>query len=53
VAYQEVKGVVSIGRGVGLWGDMVVTLKNGDKVEIRALERYVGIHSSKFGFDGC
>jgi hypothetical protein len=39
VAYQEVKSVISVGRGVGLWGDMVVTLNNGDKVEIRALER--------------
>lgn len=39
VAYQEVSKVVSIPRGVGLWGDMVVTLKNGDKVELRALDR--------------
>ena len=23
IAYQEVKDVVTIGRGVGLWGDMV------------------------------
>uniref|UniRef100_A0A061R5X0 Ribonuclease p n=1 Tax=Tetraselmis sp. GSL018 TaxID=582737 RepID=A0A061R5X0_9CHLO len=40
VAYQEVAKVVSIPRGVGLWGDMVVTLKNGDKVELRALDRF-------------
>ncbi|GMH33485.1 hypothetical protein BSKO_01319 [Bryopsis sp. KO-2023] len=40
VAYQEVSDVVAIGRGIGAWGDMVVTLKNGDKVEIRSLERW-------------
>lgn len=40
VAYQEVQDVVTVGRGIGLWGDMVVTLNNGDKVELRSLERW-------------
>ena len=35
--YQEVKDVVTVGRGLGFWGDMVVTLRNGDKVELRSL----------------
>jgi len=39
-AYQEVKEVVCIGRGVGIWGDMVVTLRNGDKIEMRALPQF-------------
>ena len=39
VAYSQVQDVVAIGRGIGLWGDMVVTLKNGDKVEIRSLDK--------------
>ena len=39
-AYEEVVDVKSIGRGVGLWGDMVVTLKDGSKVEMRAVPRY-------------
>eukprot|EP00887_Chlorella_sp_A99_P004046 scaffold11.g4046.t1 len=39
-AYQEVKDVVSVGRGVGLWGDMVVTLRNGDKIEMRAVPQF-------------
>ena len=38
-AYSEVKSVISIGRGIGVWGDMVVELKNGDKIEMRALPR--------------
>lgn len=41
VAYEEVSDVVAIGRGVGAWGDMVITLKNGDKVEIRSLDKLV------------
>ena len=39
-AYQEVDDVQSVGRGLGLWGDMVVTLKNGDKIEMRSLPKY-------------
>jgi hypothetical protein len=39
-AYSEVKSVISIGRGIGEWGDMVVELKNGDKIEMRALPRH-------------
>lgn len=38
-AYEEVASVVSIGRGVGAWGDMVVTLKDGSKIEMRSLPR--------------
>lgn len=40
-AYQEVKDVVTIGRGIGLWGDMLITLDNGDKIEMRALPRFI------------
>lgn len=39
-AYQDVKDVVAIGRGVGLWGDMVVTLRDGSKIEMRALPQF-------------
>ncbi|KAK9868246.1 hypothetical protein WJX84_008617 [Apatococcus fuscideae] len=40
VPYQEVKDVVFIGRGIGAWGDMVITLKNSDKIEMRSLPRF-------------
>lgn len=40
-AYQEVKDVVTIGRGIGLWGDMLVTLKDGSKIEMRALPQFL------------
>jgi hypothetical protein len=39
-AYEDVVDVKSIGRGVGYWGDMVVTLKDGSKVEMRALPKF-------------
>ncbi|KAI7839842.1 hypothetical protein COHA_006427 [Chlorella ohadii] len=39
-AYEEVKAVTSIGRGVGAWGDMVVTLNDGSKIEMRSLPRF-------------
>ncbi len=39
VAYQEVKEVVVVSRLGGLFGDMVVTLNNGDKIELRSLEK--------------
>lgn len=39
VAYSQVRDVVAIGRGIGAWGDMVITLKNGDKLEIRSLDK--------------
>lgn len=40
VAYQEVTDVRVAPRLLGAYGDMVVVLRNGDKVEIRSLERY-------------
>ena len=36
-AYSEIQSVISVGRGIGLWGDMVITLRNGDKIELRSL----------------
>ncbi|GFR49759.1 hypothetical protein Agub_g11920 [Astrephomene gubernaculifera] len=44
-AYQEVKEVRSIPRGVGVWGDMVVVLNDGSKIEIRALDRFRELQS--------
>lgn len=38
-AYQEVKEVRTVSRGLGAWGDMVIELKNGDKLELRSLEK--------------
>ncbi|CAL5222885.1 g5313 [Coccomyxa viridis] len=40
-AYQEIKDVKTVGRGIGLWGDMVVTLRNNDKIELRSLPKFL------------
>jgi len=40
ITYDQITKVVTIGRGVGLWGDMVITLKNGDNVEFRSLPNF-------------
>jgi nitrogen fixation protein len=40
IIYTDIVKVVKIPRGVGLWGDMVVTLKNGSRLELRALPRF-------------
>ena len=37
VPLNEIVDVISIGRGVGLWGDMVITLRNQEKIELRSL----------------
>lgn len=38
--YRDVTDVKTVGRGVGLWGDMVLTLTSGDKIELRALPQF-------------
>jgi len=40
VIYSEMTQVVTIPRGFGLWGDMVITLKDGNRLELRSLPRF-------------
>lgn len=37
VGFHEVSKVVGVNRGFGLWGDMVITLSTGDKLELRSI----------------
>ncbi len=37
IIYSEVTNIVAVPRGLGIWGDMVVTLKDGSKLELRAM----------------
>eukprot|EP00775_Hariotina_reticulata_P005958 gene5958-6197_t len=37
---SEVRDVRTVSRGLGAWGDMVIELKNGDKLELRSLEKF-------------
>lgn len=40
IVYSEVAKIVTVPRGVGLWGDMVVTLKDGSRLEMKAVPRF-------------
>lgn len=38
--YNEVSKVVTVPRGFGLWGDMVVTLNDGSRLELRSMPKF-------------
>ena len=40
IVYSEIIKIVKGPRGLGTWGDMVVTLKNGSRLELRAIPRF-------------
>jgi nitrogen fixation protein len=40
IIYSEITNAVVIPRGLGFWGDMVLTLKDGSRLELRSLPRY-------------
>ncbi len=42
--YPEIVKIVKIPRGWGSWGDMVVTLKDGSRLELRAIPRFREIY---------
>lgn len=44
IIYNQVTKVVTVPRGLGLWGDMVVTLKDGSRLELRAIPNFRGVY---------
>ncbi|NJL86037.1 MAG: PH domain-containing protein [Leptolyngbyaceae cyanobacterium SM1_1_3] len=44
IVYSEVAKIVTVSRGLGAWGDMVITLKDGSRIELRALPRFREIY---------
>ncbi|MCM1984789.1 PH domain-containing protein [Lyngbya confervoides] len=40
VIYSEIVKIVTVPRGIGLWGDMVLTLKDGNRLELKALPKF-------------
>ncbi|HEY9638900.1 MAG TPA: PH domain-containing protein [Coleofasciculaceae cyanobacterium] len=40
IIYSEVAKIVTVPRGLGAWGDMVITLKDGSRLELRALPKF-------------
>jgi Bacterial PH domain len=44
IIYSEVIKVRKVARGLGFWGDIVVTLKDGSRLEMRALPKFREIY---------
>ena len=40
VVYSQIKEVRSVPRGLGAWGDMVLVLKDGARLELRSMPRF-------------
>lgn len=52
VIYSEIARAAIVPRGIGFWGDMVLTLRDGSRLELRALPRFREIYAhvqSKLG----
>lgn len=44
IIYSEVVKIVKVPRGLGSWGDIVVTLRDGSRLELRAIPRFREIY---------
>ncbi|KAB8317428.1 PH domain-containing protein [Tolypothrix campylonemoides VB511288] len=44
VIYSEIVKIVKVPRGIGAWGDMVLTLRDGSRLEIRAIPKFREIY---------
>jgi len=40
IIYSEIARIVTVPRGLGGWGDMVITLKDGSRLELRAVPQF-------------
>jgi nitrogen fixation protein len=43
IIYSDIVDAIKIPRGLGLWGDMVLVMKNGSRLEMRSVPRYVEV----------
>lgn len=44
IIYSEVAQVKKVPRGLGMWGDIVVTLRDGSRLELRAMPQFREIY---------
>jgi len=40
IVYAEIVKIVTVPRGLGAWGDMVLTLKDGSRLELKSMPRF-------------
>ncbi|MBL1173786.1 PH domain-containing protein [Pantanalinema sp. GBBB05] len=45
IIYSEIAKIVTVPRGLGGWGDMVITLKDGSRLELRAVPKFREVYS--------
>ncbi|MEX0269293.1 PH domain-containing protein [Leptolyngbyaceae cyanobacterium UHCC 1019] len=45
IVYSQIAKVVTVPRGLGAWGDMVVTLKDGSRLELRAVPKFREVYN--------
>ncbi len=45
IIYSEIAKIVTVPRGIGFWGDMVLTLKDGSRLELRAVPRFRDLYA--------
>ncbi len=44
IIYSEITKVVTVPRGLGLWGDMVLTLRDGSRLEMRSVPNFRAVY---------
>jgi nitrogen fixation protein len=44
IIYSEIAKVVTVPRGIGMWGDMVLTLRDGSRLELRAMPNFRDVY---------
>jgi len=44
IIYSEIVKIVKVPRGIGFWGDMVLTLRDGSRLELRAVPKFRDIY---------
>lgn len=44
IIYSEIVKVTKVPRGIGTWGDMVITLRDGSRLELRAVPKFREIY---------
>ncbi|MCL6435153.1 MAG: PH domain-containing protein [Leptolyngbyaceae cyanobacterium HOT.MB2.61] len=45
IIYSEIAKVVTVPRGIGSWGDMVITLRDGSRLELRAVPKFRDVYN--------
>jgi hypothetical protein len=45
IIYSEIAKIVTLPRGLGFWGDMVITLKDGSRLELRAVPKFREVYN--------